>query len=263
MDILEQIASFKREEVKLKKLEIPVFQLERSDFFNLRMPSFHMALAGSGPSVIGEFKRKSPSMGDINRSADIRKVAQGYQDAGIAAMSILTDEVYFGGKNSDLTEAAGFLKIPLLRKDFIVDEYQVVEAKSLGASAILLIASILVKDEVETFSKLAVSLGMDVLFEIHDTADLEKISRNINIIGVNNRNLKTFEVTMDKSYDLLRHLPENSFKVAESGIQTPEDVMRFFDMGYDAFLIGETFMKAGDPGLAAKQFIDNLKSVLR
>jgi indole-3-glycerol phosphate synthase len=262
MDILEQIASFKREEVKLNKLKIPVYQLERSDFFKRRMPSFHMALSGSGPSVIGEFKRKSPSRGDINRSSDIRKVAQGYQDAGIAAMSVLTDEVYFGGKNSDLMEAAGLLKIPILRKDFIVDEYQVVEAKSIGASAILLIASLLGRNEVEIFSDLAVSLGMDVLFEIHDTDDIEKMSRNINIIGVNNRNLKTFEVTMDNSNSLLRNLPENSIKVAESGIQTPEDVRRLFDMGYDAFLIGETFMKASDPGFAAKQFTDNLKSVL-
>jgi indole-3-glycerol phosphate synthase len=261
MDILQQIASAKREEVKLRKLKIPSDQLERSDFFGRRMPSFRKALEEPGPSIIGEFKRKSPARGDINPSADIRNVAKGYQNAGVKAMSVLTDEKFFGGKNSDLMDSAGLINIPILRKDFIVDEYQVVEAKSIGASAILLIASILEREEVEIFSKLAFSFGMDVLFEIHDLADLEKMSLNINIIGVNNRNLKTFEVTMDNSNDLLRHLPGNSLKVAESGIQTQEDVIRLFDSGYDAFLIGETFMKDLDPVSAAKTFIDKLNKV--
>jgi indole-3-glycerol phosphate synthase len=262
MDILEQIALAKREEVKFRKLNVPEEQLERSGFFKLRMPSFREALEKPGPSIIGEFKRRSPSMGDINPSADIRNVAQGYQNAGTAAISVLTDEQFFGGNNSDLLEVAEFITIPLLRKDFIVDEYQVTEAKSIGASAILLIAAILERGEVETFSKLAVSLGMDVLFEIHDLYDLEKMSQYNDIIGVNNRNLKTFEVTMNYSDNLLKHLPENSLKVAESGIQTYIDVMQLFDNGYDAFLIGETFMKAPDPGFAAKKFIDNLKSVI-
>jgi indole-3-glycerol phosphate synthase len=262
MDILEQIALAKREEVRFNKSEVPADQLERSGFFKRRMPSFRDGLEKPGPSVIGEFKRKSPSRGDINPSADIRNVAQGYQNAGASAMSVLTDEKFFGGNNSDLREAAELIKIPLLRKDFIVDEYQVIEAKSIGASAILLIASILERGEVETFSKLAVSLGMDVLFEIHDPDDLEKMSQYTDIIGVNNRNLKNFEVTMNNSDYLLKYLPKNSLKVAESGIQTCEDVRRLFDNGYDAFLIGETFMKALDPGFAAKKFIDNLKSVM-
>jgi indole-3-glycerol phosphate synthase len=261
MDILEKIASAKREEVKFRKLKAPADQLERSHFFRREMPSFHKALAEPGPSVIGEFKRKSPSRGDINPSADIRNVALGYQKAGVKAMSVLTDGKFFGGKNTDLLDAAELINIPILRKDFIVDEYQVLEAKSIGASAILLIASLLERDEVEIFSELAFSLGMDVLFEIHCLADLEKMSRNINIIGVNNRNLRTFEVTIDNSDGLLKYLPENSLKVAESGIQTPEDVRLLFDMGYDAFLIGETFMKASDPGIAAKTFIDKLNKV--
>jgi indole-3-glycerol phosphate synthase len=262
MDILEQIASVKKEEVKSLKLKAPVNQLIKSDFFDRRMPSFREALEVPGPSVIGEFKRRSPSRGDINISADIRKVAQGYQDAGIAAMSVLTDEKFFGGKNSDLSSAAALIKIPVLRKDFIVDEYQVVEAKSIGASAILLIASILDRDKVETLSKLAVSLGMDVLFEIHDLTDLGKICRNTDIIGVNNRNLKTFGVSMDNAIDLLPYLPQNSLKVAESGIKTDDDVRTMFKAGYKAFLIGETFMNAADPGFAARQFVKNLKSLL-
>jgi indole-3-glycerol phosphate synthase len=262
MDILEQIALAKREEVRFRKIAVPEDQLESSVFFRRRMPSFREALEKPGPSIIAEFKRRSPSRGDINPSADVRMVAQGYQNAGTAAISVLTDEQFFGGKNSDLLEAAELIRIPLLRKDFIVDEYQVTEAKSTGASAILLIAAILDRGEVETFSKLAVSLGMDVLFEIHDLCDLEKMSQYTDIIGVNNRNLKTFEVTMNNSSDLLKQLPENSLRVAESGIQTYVDVRRLFDSGYDAFLIGETFMKAPDPGFAAKEFIDNLKSVM-
>jgi indole-3-glycerol phosphate synthase len=262
MDILEQITSAKREEVKSLKLKTPVNQLIKSDFFGRRMPSFRKAIEVPGPSVIGEFKRKSPSRGDINITADIRKVAQGYQDAGIAAMSVLTDEKFFGGKNSDLSDAATLLKIPVLRKDFIVDEYQVVEAKAIGASAILLIASILDRDTVETLSKLAVSLGMDVLFEIHDLNDLGKICQNTDIIGVNNRNLKTFGVSMDNSNDLLPYLPQNSLKVAESGIKTDDDVRTMYNRGYKAFLIGETFMNASDPGIAARQFVKNLKSLL-
>ena len=153
MDILEQIASAKREEVKSRKINNPCRSARKIGVSSIFvMPSFHKALADPGPSVIGEFKRKSPSRGDINPAADIREVAEGYQNAGIAAMSVLTDEKFFGGKNSDLQDAAELLKIPVLRKDFIVDEYQVIEAKSIGASAILLIASILKEKEVEILS---------------------------------------------------------------------------------------------------------------
>lgn len=263
MDILEKIASVKREEVKSRKITHPVSGLERSSFFKRRMPSFYEALAKPGPSVIGEFKRKSPSLGDINPAADIREVALGYQDAGIAAMSVLTDAEFFGGKNSDLSEAAEFLNIPVLRKDFIVDEYQVIEAKSIGAGAILLIASILSKKEVDILSALARGLGMDILFEIHDISDLDKMNQNIKIVGVNNRNLKTFDVSIDNSNELFRHLPQDGLKVAESGLRSFEDVHRLFLKGYDAFLIGETFMRSEDPRKSAAGFIKNLKSVIQ
>jgi indole-3-glycerol phosphate synthase len=262
MTILEKIAEVKREEVKKRRADIPENILSKSAFFNMRMPSFYEALAKPAPSVIGEFKRKSPSRGIINQSADINNVALAYQNAGIAAMSVLTDEEFFGGKNSDLQGVAGFLNIPLLRKDFVVDEYQVTEAKAIGAAAILLIASILSKEEVDFLSRKALSLGMDILFEIHDSSDLDKISRNINIIGVNNRNLKTFEVSMDNSEELLKYLPENCLKVAESGFHSAEDVASLFNKGYDAFLIGENFMKSDDPGRSAANFIVNLKSVI-
>jgi indole-3-glycerol phosphate synthase len=263
MDILEKIAAFKKEEVKIKKRLMPVNALEKSAFFKREMPSFYEALAKEGPSVIGEFKRKSPSKGIINVDADIRRVALGYQSGGISAMSILTDEEFFGGNGSDLEEAAGFLKIPVLRKDFIVDEYQVTEAKSIGAAAILLIASMLSKKEVETFSELAISLGLDILFEIHDLADLEKFCEKIKVVGVNNRNLKTFEVSMDSSEALFKYLPHECLKVAESGFRSVDDARNLFNQGYDAFLIGESFMKSDDPGSAAARFVYNLKSAIK
>ena len=259
MNILEKITAVKRIEVKERKRINPVSELEKSAFFKLQMPSFYKVLAKPGPSIIGEFKRKSPSKGAINLTADIHQVAMGYQNAGIDAMSVLTDEDFFGGKNDDLLTVAGFLNIPLLRKDFIVDEYQVVEAKAIGACAILLIASILNKSEVEMLSQLALSFGMDILFEIHDIKDLDKLNNNIRIIGVNNRNLKTFEINLNNSADLMRHLPQNCLKVAESGFQTADDVKQLFTIGYDAFLIGENFMKADNPGIAAATFINEIK----
>lgn len=260
MNILDKIAAVKREEVKRRKVAAPVSILEKSAFFNARVPSFYEALSRPEPSVIGEFKRKSPSRGDINPAAEVAMVAKGYQDAGIAAISVLTDTEFFGGYNSDLQEVAGLVKIPVLRKDFIVDEYQVIEARSIGAGAILLIASILSKIEVERLSALAIDLGMDVLFEIHDLTDLDQLSKNITIIGVNNRNLKTFEVSIDNSMDLLNYLPKDCLKVAESGFTTAEDVKQLYKKGYDAFLIGENFMKSDDPGKAASHFISDLKS---
>jgi indole-3-glycerol phosphate synthase len=261
MNLLEKIVSVKKEEVKIRKIITPISVLEKSDFFKRRMPSFFDALASGWPSVIGEFKRKSPSRGDINPGADIRQIALGFQSAGISAMSVLTDEEFFGGKNSDLQNVAELIKIPVLRKDFIVDEYQVVEAKSIGAGAILLIASILSKMEVDTLSGIAQNLGMDILFEIHNLADLEKFNHKIKIIGVNNRNLKTFKISMDNSEFLFKHLPKECIKVAESGFESGDDVMRLFNKGYNAFLIGESFMKSEDPGKSAALFLKNLKSV--
>jgi indole-3-glycerol phosphate synthase len=228
MDILDKIIAFKRDELKVKKKLYPVSKLEDSAFFKCEMPSFYAALAKSEPSIIGEFKRKSPSKGVINLTADIEQVARGYEEAGIAAMSILTDKEFFGGENIDLQNVAGFVKIPLLRKDFIVDEYQVIESKSIGAAAVLLIASILSKKEAYKLSDLALNLGMNVLFEIHDEKDLDKMNHKIKIIGVNNRNLKTFEVSLENSRDLFHHLPMNCLKVAESGLS--EGMMLFLSV---------------------------------
>jgi indole-3-glycerol phosphate synthase len=262
MEILDIIIDFKRKEVESKKRFFSIPKLEESVFFKREMPSFYKALAKPGPSIIGEFKRKSPSKGMININSEIEEVARGYEDAGIAAMSILTDMEFFGGEDQDLQKVANFAKIPLLRKDFIVDEYQVIESKSIGAGAVLLIASVLSKKEVSTFTELALNLGMDVLLEIHDEKDLNRINNKIRIVGVNNRNLKTFEVNTDHSAELFHYLPENCLKVAESGFHAHKDVKKLFDTGYDAFLIGENFMRSKNPGKAASRFIDDLKIIM-
>jgi len=259
MDILDKIVTVKREEVKARKRLYPIKKLEESIFFNRIMPSFFDALNIPGPSIIGEFKRKSPSKGVINNTANIEKVANGYNDAGIAAMSILTDKEFFGGDELDLRKVAGFSSIPIIRKDFIVDEYQILESKSLGAAAILLIASILTKAEIEDFLTLASTLGLDVLFEVHDEKDIDKMNNKVKIAGVNNRNLKTFEINTRNSIGLLHLLPDSCIKVAESGFQTSNDVAELYANGYDAFLIGEKFMRSEDPAKTAAEFIRNLK----
>src|ERR1035437_1584334 len=190
MDILDKIIAHKRLEVEKKKILFPISELEKSVFYAKETTSFLNALAGNEPSVIGEYKRKSPSKGVINLNSDVEQVTREYEEAGISAMSILTDMEFFGGENTDLQKVARFAEIPILRKDFIVDEYQVIESKSIGADAILLIASVLSKEQVNRLSELAVNLGMDILFEIHDKNDLDKMNHRIKIIGINNRNLK-------------------------------------------------------------------------
>lgn len=259
MDILERIIATKKKEVGFRKQQYPVMKLEKSDLFDRKMPSFHSALKIPGPSVIGEFKRRSPSKGAINITSGVEQVAAGYEKAGVSAMSILTDNEFFGGDINDLSIVASFTGLPLLRKDFIIDEYQVIESKSIGASAILLIGSILSKPESERLTNLALSLGMDVLFEIHDEKDIEKMSHRIRIAGVNNRDLKTFEINMENSLDLLKLLPEDCLKVAESGFQTTNDVKKMHARGYDAFLIGERFMRSEDPSKEAEKFMNGLR----
>jgi indole-3-glycerol phosphate synthase len=262
MEILEIIINHKLKEIEGKKRIFPVRKLEKSVFFKRRMHSFYDALGKPGPSVIGEFKRKSPSKGVINISSEVEDVARAYQEAGIAAMSILTDMEFFGGEEQDLENVAGFIKIPLLRKDFILDEYQVIESKSIGASSILLIASVLTRKEVKILSELAQTLGMDVLFEVHNENDLDKMSQNIRIVGVNNRNLNTLDVDISLSEEIFPFLPVNCLKVAESGFQTPEDIKKLFETGFDAFLIGENFMKSKEPGEAASRFLEDLKILM-
>ncbi len=263
MNILERIIAHKRKEVEIKKKFFSVKSLESSEFFKMRRPSFYEAISEKGPSIIGEFKRKSPSKGIINTQVEVDDVAKGYEAAGVKAMSILTDIEFFGGDELDLQSVAAYSRIPLLRKDFTVDEYQIIESKSIGASAILLIAAVLTKKEIHRFTSLADSLGLDILCEIHDPSELDKLTPKNTILGINNRNLKTFSVDLGHSQELIRQLPADSLKVAESGLSSYEEVKLLFETGFDAFLIGENFMRTPDPGRAAEKFIKGLKQEIR
>jgi indole-3-glycerol phosphate synthase len=233
--------------------------LARSPYFERKTIPFYEALNKPFPSIIAEFKRKSPSRGVINMTSSPDEVGLGYIKAGASAISVLTDREFFGGENNDLAVVSGFSEIPVLRKDFIIDEYQVIEAKSIGASAVLLIGSILTREESVNLTRLAFSLGLEVLFEIHELSDLDKMDNNIRIIGVNNRNLNTFRVDRQNALDLLKELPGECLKVAESGFESAGEVNMMFSEGYNAFLIGERFMRSDDPGKSAAEFITALK----
>lgn len=259
MEILRKIVTVKKMEVIDGRKYLPVKTLMKSPYFERTPASFFDALNKPYPSIIAEFKRKSPSKGVINMTSRPGEVARGYAAAGVSAISVLTDREFFGGENTDLTTVSENSEVPVLRKDFIIDEYQVIEAKSIGASAILLIASILSGKETDKLTQLAISLGMDVLFEVHDLSDIEKMNKNIRIIGVNNRNLKSFKVDRNNAISLISKLPKECLKVAESGFDTPEEVKMMHSKGYDAFLIGERFMRTDDPGKSAADFITGLK----
>ena len=211
--------------------------------------------------IIAEFKRKSPSKGNINLYAPVGASTLAYMQAGASALSVLTDKEFFGGKNADLTEARNYNYCPILRKDFIIDEYQVIEAKSIGADADLLIGALLNKGRVTQLAKLSTSLGMEVLFEIHDEKEIDMLCPEIAHAGINNRNLQTFEIDIENALRLAEKLPAGMIKIAESGISTAEQVATFKQRGFHGFLIGEQFMKESQPGLACKKFIRQLNTL--
>lgn len=260
MTILEEIVASKKQQIRLEKQHKSHLQFESMPAFqapvHLLSPILHM---GTTSGVIAEFKRQSPSKGVINDTAQVETVTQGYRSAGAAALSVLTDEKYFGGSIEDLTKARSINNIPILRKDFIVDEWQIIEARAHGADIILLIAESLSKNEVEHFATLARSLGMDVLLEMHDEEGLKKISPDVSIVGINNRDLKTFTVDLDRSIRMLDKLPTEVARIAESGISDPATVVRLREAGFQGFLIGETFMKQDDPAEACTDFINACK----
>ncbi|MCB0448014.1 MAG: indole-3-glycerol-phosphate synthase, partial [Gelidibacter sp.] len=207
-----------------------------------------------------EHKRRSPSKSTINQDTNVFDVAKGYQSAGVCGMSVLTDGKYFGGALDDLLIARASCKLPLLRKEFIIDEYQIIEAKAFGADAILLIAAILTKAEIKQFSELAKRLNLEVLLEIHNEDELHKsVMPSLDMVGVNNRNLKTFDVSLDISKHLSELIPNDFIKVSESGINSVEAIKELQPYGYKGFLIGENFMKTDNAGESAKQFIQDLE----
>lgn len=261
MTILDKIIADKKSEVALKKKLIPVSQLENSVLFDGRTTSLSKNLRNNPIGIIAEHKRRSPSKQVISQAFSVEDVVTGYQNAGASGISVLTDGKYFGGSLDDLVLAKASVTIPLLRKEFIIDEYQILEAKAHGADVILLIAACLTRNEIKYLSEFAQSLGLEILLEVHDREELEKsIMPSLDMIGVNNRNLKTFEVSLEYSKDLAQHIPDEFVKVSESGIISTEAITELQQFGYQGFLIGEHFMKTENPGKAAKELINVLIS---
>lgn len=257
-DILEEIVAYKKNEVEQFKKELHQIYLEgRVEILqNALIPSMKNALMKSDTGIIAEFKRKSPSKGWINEAATADKVPISYQENGAAAISILTDYHYFGGSNAFIRTAnATKVRIPILYKNFIVDEYQIYQAKICGASAILLIAACLTKEQCRQFIAKAHELELEVLLEMHNEKETEYAELEPDMYGINNRNLGTFETDVNNSFQLIERLPAEGVKVSESGISDPDTIRQLRACGYKGFLIGETFMKEADPGLALKNFI--------
>jgi indole-3-glycerol phosphate synthase len=261
MNILDKITQHKRTEVATRKELYPTKLLEKSIYFETPVVSLRKYLLREDKSgIIAEFKRHSPSKGDINPYAKVEEVSIGYMQAGASALSVLTDEKFFKGKNADLTEARKFNFCPILRKDFVVDEYQIIEAKSIGADAILLIAECLDKQEVARLAKFAKSLGLEVLMEVHSLRQLDKITPDLDVIGVNNRNLETFEVSINTSLELFDAIPNEFVRISESGISNVENILTLKAAGYQGFLIGEHFMQDAQPHKRAQEFIREINA---
>ena len=259
MTILDKIIANKKVEVNLRKKLFPLDFWEKSPLFERDTYSITFLLRSKRTGIIAEHKRRSPSKQNINSSLSVIDVAKGYEAAGVSGMSILTDGKYFGGSLEDLNLARAVTQLPLLRKEFIVDEYQVLEAKAHGADLILLIAAVLSRKEIESLSTFAQSLGLEVLLEVHNLEEIEKsIMPSLNLLGVNNRNLKTFEVNIDTSRELAEKIPSDFIKVSESGISKTESIKDLKKYGYQGFLVGEKFMKTDDPGQSAVEFIKTI-----
>lgn len=257
MTILDKIVERKKVEVAEAKTKVSVAELQQyplfhRDCYSLRDSILHTQRTG----IIAEYKRASPSKGLINGTSTVQEVVKGYQDAGASGISVLTDADFFQGSLADLTAAREVLTIPLLRKEFVVDTYQITEAKAYGADVILLIAACLTEEEIKEFSEYAKSLGLNVLLEVHNEEELNRsIFDSIDAIGVNNRDLKDFSVSLDHSYDLVNKIPGQFIKVSESGISDPLTIRDLKQRGFQSFLIGENFMKTSDPAEAIKAFI--------
>lgn len=262
MNILDKIVAHKKSEVEEKQSFFPSKLLESSIYFQTDVVSLKKYVTRPDKyGIIAEFKRQSPSKGIISAAPSIEQISIGYMQANASALSVLTDEHFFGGSNDDLQTARKFNYCPILRKDFILSEYQLIEAKSIGADAILLIAAILSAEEVKTLASFAKSLGLEVLLEIHNQRELDKITSNIDLVGVNNRNLENFTVSLETSISLAKDIPEEFVSISESGIRSPEDVHLLKSHGYDGFLIGELFMKTAVPHLACANFIQKCEAI--
>ncbi|MCX6335940.1 MAG: indole-3-glycerol phosphate synthase TrpC [Bacteroidetes bacterium] len=260
MNILDKIIAQKQIEVAAKKLQTPIADLEQMKYFKAETLSLYSFLLDpTKTGIIAEFKRKSPSKGVINDNVTVEEVTMAYAKYGASGISVLTDTEFFGGSLNDLL-AATINEVPLLRKDFMIDEYQLIEAKAHGAEVILLIAACLNPGKVKSMAATAKSLGLEVLLEIHNEQELEHICDSIDLVGVNNRNLKTFEVTIDTSLALIKQIPTNKLAIAESGISNVDTIVTLRQAGFKGFLIGENFMKQASPSIAFADFVNQLKA---
>jgi len=264
MTILDKIIAHKAQEVAQRKEQVSVQELEKSGFFAKTNNSLKTSLLNPASSgIIAEFKRKSPSKGIINGNVTVEDVTAGYVKVGAACLSVLTDYEFFGGTSEDFLKARRTNPtIPMIRKDFMIDEYQIIEAKSLGADVILLIAANLTPQRIQDLGKLTKELGMETLLEIHDEEELNRsLNQYIDVVGVNNRNLKNFaEQNVNASLELAEKIPTECIKISESCISQAETIKLLKTVGYKGFLIGETFMKTNNPAEALKTLIDEVNA---
>jgi len=262
MNALEKIVLEKRIQVQADKISVPVEILEQSGYYKRECFSLKEFLLREDKSgIIAEIKKHSPVLGAINPGVNVEKLAGGYEQAGASALSVLTDKKFFGGCNADLIITREKVSCPILRKEFVVDEYQVIEGKSIGADAILLIASILSKEEIEKFTDLAHRLGMEVLLELHTERELEKVYEAVDVIGVNNRNLETMQIDIATSRSMAKLIPAGYIKISESGIEDPGMVIEIMQLGFNGVLIGSNFMKHPEPEIACAKFIQKINQL--
>lgn len=258
MTILDTIIADKKIEVAQRKQSTSISELEKSENFSRNCLSLKQNLLKSTSGIIAEFKRKSPSKGWIHANANVQNITAGYSQNGAAGISILTDFPHFGGTPNDLISARANISCPILRKDFIIDEYQLFEAKSYGADVVLLIAAALTPENCKTLAQRAQQLGLEILLEIHNAEELQHINQHVTIVGVNNRNLKTFEVSTKISEELAELIPNDFVKISESGISDVLTVRELQKVGYKGFLMGENFMKTQNPAEALQKFINEI-----
>lgn len=256
-NILDKIIANKRIEVDKQKSLVSISEIEKG-ITDVHINSFKKALVNSPTGIIAEFKRRSPSRDWIFKDAKVSEVIPLYSKNGASAISVLTDMDFFGGSLVDLAQARELTETPLLRKDFVIDEYQLYQARLAEASAILLIASALTVQETKHLATKAKELGLDVLLEIHNQQELGHINDKVDVVGVNNRNLGTFVTDVQISFDLADKIPNEFVKISESGISQPQTVIDLQQTGYKGFLMGENFMKTDNPGQALEDFIKQL-----
>jgi indole-3-glycerol phosphate synthase len=260
MNILDKIVAHKKEEVKRQQASVSIEALKQTASFSRKTLSLRQFLLDDTKTgIIAEFKRKSPSKGIINDVADVIKITKAYSTWGASGLSVLTDENFFGGSKEDLINAR-INNTPILRKDFMIEAYQFYEAKSIGADVILLIAACLTPTQVKEFAILSKELGLEVLLEIHNEDELEHICDEVDFVGVNNRNLKTFEVDINTSLQLYPYIPKDKIAIAESGISNTDTIVTLKGAGFKGFLIGENFMKQPDSTIAFADFVTELKA---